>query len=126
MNQCNFIGTLGKDAEVKTLESGKTVINFSIAVNEGYGENKSTMWIDCAKWGEKTTVAQFLKKGSKVAVSGNVGLRKWETGATITLRISELHLIGGKAAEPTDSKLQPAGKFTPITPVDENPEDLPF
>lgn len=102
MNQCNFIGTIGRDADVKTLEGGKSVINFSIAVNEGYGDKKTTLWISCAKWGEKTGVAQYLTKGSKVAVSGQVGIRTYKgkdgsDKAELTVRVNELHLIGSKA-----------------------------
>lgn len=93
MNNATFIGNLGKDAELKELDGGKKVINFSIAVPDG---KDKTIWVDCAKWSEKTGVLPYLLKGTKVAVTGNVGLRKWEGGATVTLRVIDLELIAGK------------------------------
>lgn len=89
------VGTLGKDAEVKDLQ-GKKVINFYVAVNQGYGDNKTTLWVDCAKWGEKTGISEYLKKGTKVAVHGEPSIRKWDNGATITLRVADIELLGGK------------------------------
>jgi single-strand DNA-binding protein len=102
-------GTLGKDAEVKDI-NGKKVINFSVAVNQGYGDNKTTLWIDCAKWGEKTGIAEYLKKGTKVALSGEPSLRKWEGGATITLRVNDITLGGssnGEQAAPVANEAMP-------------------
>jgi single-strand DNA-binding protein len=93
-----IVGRLGKDAEVKQLQGG-TVINFSVAVDVGYGDKKETLWIDCAKWGEKTGVAAYLKKGQQVALSGEPGIRKWEGGATMTLRVATLELIGSAGSK---------------------------
>lgn len=119
-------GRLGKDAEVKTLEGGKKVMNYSVAVEIGYGENKSTLWVDCAQWSEKTGVAEYLKKGTQVAVTGEPGIRKWEGGAAMTLRVDKVELLGGnKPAQPEQAQVQqqmPAHQPEPITP----PDDLPF
>ena len=102
MIQLTFIATLGKDAEVRDAGTTK-VINFSAAVNVGYGEKKSTMWIECAKFGEKTGVAEFLKKGTKVYISGEPSLRQWESngkhGASIGVRVQDIELLGGKQEE---------------------------
>lgn len=111
-----LIGTLGKDAEVKDL-NGKKVINFSVAVNQGYGENKTTLWVDCAKWGEKTGIAEYLKKGTKVAVFGEPSLRKWDGGATITLRVQEIELVGSRQQDAAPA---------PMAPTNEVLDDLPF
>lgn len=120
MNNATFIGNLGRDAELKELDGGKKVINFSIAVPDG---KDKTLWISCAKWSEKTGVLPYLLKGVKVAVTGNVGLRKWESdkgsGAELTLRVIDLELLGGKqeaAAQTTD----------PVTASMEPEDDLPF
>lgn len=95
MNQCTFIGNLGKDAELKELDGGKKVMNFSIAIPDG---KDKTIWLDCAKWSEKTAILPYLLKGTKVAVTGNVGLRKWEGGAALTLRVIDIELLGSKPA----------------------------
>lgn len=112
MNNATFIGNLGKDAELKELEGGKKVINFSIAVPDG---KDKTLWVDCAKWSEKTAVLPYLLKGTMVGVAGQVGIRKWEGGATLTLRVLELRLLGSKAAsEPTPATTTDDGSGLPF------------
>lgn len=74
MNKQEIIGFIGQDAEVKDYNQNQ-VINFSVAVTEGY-TNKSTgekitntIWFECAKWGNNTQIAQYLKKGTQVYIS---------------------------------------------------------
>lgn len=105
MNNCTFIGRLGKDAELKELDGGKKVLNFSIAVDDG--KDKPPIWIDCARWSEKTGILPYLKKGTQVAVSGNIGLRKWENGASITLRVADVKLLGGGQSEQPNAAVEP-------------------
>lgn len=122
MNHGLFIGNLGKDAELKELDGGKKVINFSIAVPDG--KDRPPIWIDCAKWSEKTGILPYLLRGVKVAVSGNVGIRKWEGGATLTLRVMDLELLGGKpqaASNDENATDRPDGKM-----VDDMHTGLPF
>lgn len=117
MNNAVFIGRLGKDAELKTLDSGKQVINFSLAVDDG--KDKPPIWIDCARWSEKTGVLPYLKKGTQVAVHGNVGIRKWEGGATITMRVADLRLLGGEKPPATTAGVADTSGTEPV-------DDLPF
>lgn len=119
MIQLQFIGQLGKDAEIR--EVGQTkVINFSVAVSVGYGEKKSTIWVECSKFGEKTGIADYLKKGTKVYVSGEPSIRTWEkdgkSGASLNLRVQDIELLGSKA----DGVQQVAA------PQQEEIADLPF
>lgn len=75
LNQNYFIGTLGKDAEVKTLEDGRAVVSFSIAVNEQYTNKlgdkiESTEWINIEAWdGLATILGNYGKKGTNLHVS---------------------------------------------------------
>lgn len=58
---------LGRDAEVKTLQSGKQVANLSLAFNYGQkdGDASPTQWIDAAFWGDRAEkLAPYLTKGS--------------------------------------------------------------
>jgi single-strand DNA-binding protein len=117
----NVVGTLGKDAEVKQV-GGKAVINFSVAVNQGYGDNKTTLWVDCAKWGEKTGISQYLTKGTKVALHGEPSLRKWDGGATITLRVADIELVGGKSENQSATPASSQG----LPPMTDEEMALPF
>lgn len=104
MNQCILVGRLGADAELKELEDGKKVINFNLAVDDG--KDRPAIWFQAAKWSEKTGVLPYLKKGVQVAVSGPVGIRKWDGGATLTIRVNDLKLLG--SVEPVTNESAPA------------------
>lgn len=61
---------LGRDAEMKTTQSGKAVCEFTGAYDVGYGQNKQTQWVKCSLWGDRgEKVAQYLVKGSQVVVT---------------------------------------------------------
>ncbi|SRR6266550_2607734 len=79
MNNVSLIGRLGRDPETRHTGSGKAVTNFSIAVDYGFGEKKTTSWIPVVAW-EKTgeLAAQYLVKGSQVAVAGRLQERSWQ------------------------------------------------
>jgi len=71
MNNWNFTGNLGRDAEQKFIPSGDSVVSFSVAVKSGYGDKATTTWAKCTMWGERgEAVAQYLTKGQLVGVSG--------------------------------------------------------
>jgi single-strand DNA-binding protein len=82
LNSINIIGRLGKDPEEKTTSTGKLVAKFSVAVN-GYKQDE-TIWLDVDAWGRTADYClAYLKKGSKVAISGRLTQRKYE-GKTYT------------------------------------------
>lgn len=88
---------LGKDAVTRHTQGGKSVTGFSAAFDDGWGENKKTIWLDCSGWGERyERVAQYLVKGAQVVVEGNIGTREHEGKTYITLTLSDLKLAGGK------------------------------
>jgi len=79
MNTVSLIGRLGRDPEIRHTGAGKTVANFSIAVDYGFGDKKTTSWIPIVVW-EKTAelVQTYCKKGSQVAVEGRLQERSWQ------------------------------------------------
>jgi single-strand DNA-binding protein len=82
MNKVELIGHMTKDIELNGLTSGKTVGRFGIAVNRKYEQNgqKVTDFINVVVW-EKLAdnVAKFCKKGSKIAVVGEIQTRTYES-----------------------------------------------
>ena len=105
MNNWNFTGSLGQDCKVATTQNGKTVCEFSVAVNSGYGDNKKTTWANCVMFGKRAEgqLPGYLVKGQKVAVSGEMTLDTWEAngvkGAKVKVFVSSIDLIGEKKAE---------------------------
>lgn len=104
MNSCNFIGRIGRDAVTRYTNAGKAVTGWSLAVDSGFGDNKTTTWIDCTLWGERgEKLAQYLTKGSQVGVTGEIGTREHEGKTYVTLRVADVTLIGGKPEGGTSS-----------------------
>lgn len=82
MNKVFMIGNLTRDPEHQETASGTSVCHFAIAVNRNYsgsdGERQTDFFNVTAWRGLADTAARFLKKGSKVAVSGSIQLRNYE------------------------------------------------
>ena len=56
------VGNLGKDPEIRSTPSGKRVASFSIAVDQGYGENKKTEWVNVICWEKLAELSEkYLK-----------------------------------------------------------------
>lgn len=103
MKQITIAGRLGKDAELRRTQGGDPVLSFPVAVDDGYGERKSTMWFDCTVWGKRAeALSPHLVKGMAVAVSGDLGKREHDGKTYLTVRVSELTMQGG--GERQDSK----------------------
>lgn len=131
MLKMQVIGSLGQDANVKDV-NGKKVINFSVAHSENYvdsnGQKQSkTTWVECAKWGEKVGVAEYLKKGTKVFVEGTPSIKSYQkqdgtTASSLALQVIAIELLGG-GQQPTTTAT-PTNNAPP--PIVEAENDLPF
>ena len=83
INKVILIGNLGKDPEVRKLESGSAVGKFSMATNESYRDNAGewqtqTEWHNIVVWRNLAERAEReLKKGSLVYIEGKLTHRKW-------------------------------------------------
>ena len=85
INKVILIGNLGKDPEVRHLESGVAVCNFSIATGETYKDRNSgekvthTEWHKIVLWRGLAEVAEkYLKKGAKIYIEGKLRTRSWQ------------------------------------------------
>jgi single-strand DNA-binding protein len=85
INKVILIGNLGKDPEVRHLENGGIVANFSVATSDVFvdrttGEKKSlTDWHDIVAWKHLAELAEkYLHKGTKVYVEGKLKKRTWQ------------------------------------------------
>lgn len=98
MNNYNAIGRVGKDAVTRFTQGGDPVTGFSLAVDSGFGDKKQTLWLDCSAWGKRYEgVAQYITKGSQLGVTGELGTREHEGKTYLTLRVSDVTLVGGKS-----------------------------
>lgn len=96
MKTVTIAGRLGRAAELRRMQDGTPVLSFPVAVDDGYGERKSTMWFDCSVFGKRAdALSPHLVKGMAVAVSGDLGKREHDGKTYLTVRVSELTMQGG-------------------------------
>jgi len=85
VNKVILVGRLGKDPEVRNLENGVNVANFTMATSETYkdkttGERKEiTEWHNIVLWrGLADVASKYLHKGDMVYIEGKLRTRSWE------------------------------------------------
>ena len=114
VNKVILVGRLGTDPEVRNLESGATVANFSMVTSETYkdkmtGERKEiTEWHNVVLWrGLADIAAKYLHKGDQVYIEGKLRTRSWEkdniTRYTTEIVGDNLTLLGNKPTTETGS-----------------------
>lgn len=96
MKNITIAGNIGRDAELRRTQDGTPVAGFTVAVNDGWGENKRTIWFECSIWGQRAErLAEMLVKGGKVAVSGDLSTREYDGRTYMTVRVADVTLMGG-------------------------------
>lgn len=86
INKVILVGNIGNDPEVKTMQSGDRVANFSVATSESWNDKKSGERKERTEWHRVVVFNQglinvcenYLKKGAKVYVEGQVETRSYE------------------------------------------------
>ncbi len=95
-NRVQLIGRLGQDPEVKTLESGKKVTNFTMATNEtfkGVDGNKTeeTTWHNIVAWNGLAEISsKYLKKGKEVCIEGRISYRTYTDKNGVPKSVTEI------------------------------------
>ncbi len=87
LNDCKVIGNLVQNPELKRIEEGRAVLNFSIAVNEkrksGDSVEEDVTFINVVAWnGMAENCAKYLKKGSPVLLQGKLKQKGWDEDGT--------------------------------------------
>ncbi len=123
MNIFNCTARLGNNAEVRQTTGGTSVCTFSGAVDAGYGDRKSTVWIRFALFGKRAegNLPQYLVKGGQVAISGELSVNTWTNDAgvektSLEVNVNTLDLVGGKreqSQQPTQQQQQPQRNTQP-------------
>lgn len=114
LNQCNFIGRLGKDPEVRYMTNGDAVASFAIAVGWKTKEKEGAEWVPVTAFGQLAEICgKYLVKGSRVFVSGRFTTRKWQDKDgndryTTEIKAEKMQMLDGKPSEPQERKPDPA------------------
>jgi len=88
------------------------ILNFAVATDHGYGEKKTTTYINCALFGKRaSSLVNYLTKGTLIVVHGEIFTREYQakdgtTKTSLECRVNEIDLVGkkqeheGKSDEP--------------------------
>lgn len=141
MNSVNIIGRVGGDIDLRFTPSGKAVAQLTLAVDDGWGENKKTAWIGVTIWGATAELAKkAVRKGDRLGIAGRLSQEEWddkETGKKqrkTKVTCDSMFLIEPKrddAGQPRQQlppgRREPAGMppAPPAQPTHED-EDIPF
>jgi single-strand DNA-binding protein len=102
MFNATITGRMGSDPEMRYINEGTPVVNFSIAHNWLYREEKSVKWIRVSIWGELAEKAnETLHKGDLVNASGAVTFRTWTRHDGTNVEEVELRASGFEKEEPS-------------------------
>jgi len=83
-NKVQLIGNVGNDPEIKTFDGGKKVVNFTLATNESYKNEKGekveqTEWHKITAWGKIADIIEkYVVKGKEIAVEGKLTHRSYD------------------------------------------------
>ena len=131
LNNCSFIGRLGKDPEIRYIPDGSAVANFSIACGWKTKTKEGTEWINIVAFGKLAEIiGQYLKKGSKIYISGGMRTRKWQdqSGAdrySTEIVAKDIIMLDSKGSDNSKSTAQNSAKERDI--LDEDFDDeVPF
>jgi len=142
VNKVILVGNLGKDPEIRTLENGRKVANFSLATSESYKDRNGerverTEWHNIVFWGPVADVIErYVKKGSKLYVEGKLRTRSYEQdgvkkyiteidGQSMTMLDSKGGADSGSYERPASMASAPMSS-SPISLDDSDDNDLPF
>jgi single-strand DNA-binding protein len=133
-NKVILIGNAGQDAEIKSTTNGKSVANFSLAINNSFqkknGEKVQRVeWVRCVAWNKQAEIAErFVTKGKQIFVEGRLQTRRYEDSEGAPRIISEvvvttLRVLGGTTK---DTHGQAADDSAAKTAAESDQEDIPF
>ncbi len=145
VNKVILVGRLGKDPDVRNLENGATVANFTMATSESYkdkttGEKKEvTEWHNIVLWrGLAEIASKYLHKGDMVYIEGKLRTRSWEkegvTRYTTEIVGDNMTMLSTKpsggtheySSAPRASQGTDEVSSRDRSPVDNATDDLPF
>jgi single-strand DNA-binding protein len=133
VNKVILLGNAGQSVELKSTAGGKSVANFSLAINQPFRDKKEgrqrVEWVRCVAWDKLAQIAErFVAKGTVVFVEGRLQTRKFEDreGGTKTVTevvVASLRVLGGaKTSNHSDNNSDAAASNT----TDAENEAVPF
>jgi len=124
LNQCQFIGRLGKDVELRYTPQNDPVANISLACGWKSKDKEGTEWVNVTAFGKLAEISgQYLTKGSQVFVQGKMKTEKYTKDGidrySTKIIADKIQMLGKK--ETTTTRVMPTSEE--LTSL---PDDIPF
>lgn len=140
VNKVILLGNLGKDPEIRHLENGRAVTNFTLATSEVYKNKEgnkvtNTEWHNVVLWTPLAEVAEkYLKKGNQVYIEGKITTRSYDDKDGNKRYITEvvgreMTLVGGRpdgGGGPSEQQSIGSAQPAPVAAEPTDLDDLPF
>jgi single-strand DNA-binding protein len=141
VNKVILVGNLGRDPEIRVLESGAKIARFSLATTESYNDRNTGQRVDQTEWhniilwrGLADIAEKYLRKGNQVYIEGKLQTRSYQDKDGITKYSTEIvcqnmNMLGGRpVSTDTSYEVSNQGTVPPEAPADlpEETDDLPF
>jgi len=128
LNVAIITGRFGKTPELRKTKNDKSFVDFSLAVNDGFGDEEHTSWIDCRAWnGVADIIGKYCDRGTKCTVQGPIKQDSWEDDDGKHTRtfivVSEFYFAEKKKNDDDDGDAPREKKSTKRRSRDEDDED---
>lgn len=127
MNKVHLIGNLTKDPELRYTKQNTPVASYTIAINNRYGEQQQTDFINISSWGKSGEfVSKYFKKGQPIAITGRLKNRNYEDSNgvkhySMEVVTEDIEFVGSKKEE---VKIEPREEFVPNFNIEDG--ELPW
>jgi single-strand DNA-binding protein len=136
--QCVIVGNVGRDPEMRYLQSGTAVATFSVAVTTRWTDRNTnerrekTNWYNVSCWNKLAEIAnQYIKKGTPIMVVGTVSARAYagndgQPRASLDLRADNFQMLGSSGDSGGSSSSSGGGDYDDYSPPPQDMDDIPF
>ena len=129
INKAILMGRLTRDPELRHTGTEKAVCNFTVAIDNGYGDNRSTDFINCVAWNKTAEfVDKYFTKGRMIIVIGRIQTRSWDGRdgrKNYATEVVASEVSFGETKKNAE-EYSAGGKVDEFKELDGLPDDLPF
>lgn len=132
LNNVSVQGRFTADPELRTTQSGKSVVSFTIANDQNFKDN-AVNWLDCVAWGKTAEfITKYFKKGAQAIIQGAIQTRQYENKDGNKIKVTEINVQNCyfcEKKETTAPRDTEKPNIEPATEADftvDSEDDLPF
>ena len=153
INKVIIVGNVGTDPEVRTLNDGKLVANFSVATSDKWRDKQTGEFKEITEWhrvvvygGAAKIVQDYVRKGTQLYLEGKLRTNKWKDKDGVDRSVTEIHItidgklqmMGGTSSQgkstkpnnqnsaPPSNNNPPPGDYSNMPYNDIGEDDIPF